>query len=419
MQYNYFDDQKISDRRLKTELKKLKPYRNEVNILEDEKGYDYPESSLYYPRDEKLQSDLKEIKEKFKKTKYLLLIGIGGSSLGTEAVHQVLDKGKVDLTVLDTISAYKIENFFQKISRVKNAEQIAVCVISKSGGTTETLANSSVVLEKLQEKFGEKINFQIIFIGDKNTKLSRFAKRSSFSYYEIPKAIGGRYSVGTAVGLIPLTILGLPTEEFIAGYLEASSPENEETVAENATRIALYYKSNYHHYNFFAFESRLEKIGAWYRQLFAESLGKEITKTEKAVTKSLVPTISTPADLHSIGQLYFSGVPKVYTDFVTFSETVNFTTSKKGVGNTLKGLDFQELNFGLYSGVVTSYNERNLPYRTTFLEKNNLAYELGIFIASRLREIMYTAFLLEVNAFDQPNVELYKIRTKEALKLKI
>jgi len=420
MQYSYFDDQKISEKKIKAELLKLKPYRNEVNILKDEKDCDYPESSLYYLRDEKLQSDLKEIKDKFKKTKYLLLIGIGGSSLGTEAIFQALDEGKVDLTVLDTISAYKIEKFFQKISRVKKAEQIAVCVISKSGNTTETLANASVVLEKLQEQFKEEINSQIIFIGDKNTKLEKFAKKNSFIYYQIPKVIGGRYSLGTAVGLIPLTILGFPIEKFIEGYLEASSLENEERVAENAARITLYFKNNFHHYNFFAFEPRLEKLGAWYKQLFAESLGKEITKTEKVVTKSLVPTVSLASDLHSIGQLYFSKVPKVYTDFVYFADKINFSTPKTGVsGTALKGLNFQELVSGLYSGVVTSYNESNLPYRTTVLETENLAYELGIFIASRLREVMYIAFLLEVNAFDQPNVELYKIRTKEALKLKI
>ncbi len=420
MQHSYFDDQKISDKKLKAELLKLKPYRNEVNLLTDEKGYDYPESSLYYLRDEKLQADLKEIKEKFKKTKYLLLIGIGGSSLGTEAIHQVLDKGKVDLIVLDTISPYKIENFLNKISRVNKAEQIAVCVISKSGNTTETLANSSIVLERLQEKFAENINSQIIFIGDKGTRLEKFAKKNNSSFYQLPKVIGGRYSLGTAVGLIPLTILGFSVEEFIAGYLEASNPENEEKTALNAARTALYFKNNFHHYNFFAFDGRLEKLGAWYRQLFAESLGKEITKTEKTVSKALVPTISTPADLHSIGQLYFSGVPKVYTDFVLFKDEVDYITPKNSVaGALLKNLSLQELASGLYNGVVTSYNERNLPYRTTILEKNNLAFELGVFIASRLREVMYTAFLLEVNAFDQPNVELYKLRTKEALNLKI
>ena len=99
----------------------------------------------------------------------------------------------------------------------------------------------------------------------------------------MPEIIGGRYSVATVVGLIPLALLGYDTDDFIAGYLDANQENYETVTAENASRTALYHDWKYPHYNFFAFESRLEKLGHWYRQLFAESLGKEIDQTGKLV----------------------------------------------------------------------------------------------------------------------------------------
>ena len=180
----------------------------------------------------------------------------------------------------------------------------------------------------------------------------------------------------------------------------------------------LYLQNKYHHYNFFAFEPRLTKLGEWYRQLFAESLGKETTQNGKKVKESMLPTISTATELHSVGQLYFSKIADVYTDFVTFDdENVDFKTVKSNkLASGLKGLSMQEITTGLYGGVISAYQERGLPYRTTVFDES-LPYSLGLFIGMRFREIMYTAHLTDVNAFDQPNVELYKIKTKAILNI--
>jgi glucose-6-phosphate isomerase len=304
----------------------------------------------------------------------------------------------------------------EALLRYKKATQIAVCVISKSGSTTETLANASIVLDDLESRFGADINRQVYFIGNPGTDFMKTGKKLGVHTVTMPEIIGGRYSVATAVGLVPLTLLGHDVDEFISGYLDALSPTLESVVAESAARVASYYGLKYPHYNFFAFESRLEKLGRWYRQLFAESLGKENELNGKTCVHSMVPTIATPVELHSVGQLYMSGVPDVYTDFVSFDddELDVMIPKKTKIAKQLKGFSLQEVATALYGGTVAAYQERQLAYRATIFEED-LAYSVGQFMAMRLREIMYVAHLIGVNAFDQPNVELYKQKTKEIL----
>ena len=418
MNISFFDDSRITEKTLANKVSTLKKYQLEIEKSSLANDSDTPEYSLYYAKDFELHSKINEIKKKFKNIKHLILVGIGGSNLGTEAIHEVLDNGKVELSVLSAISPYNLSKVLDKVKKLKKATQIAVCVISKSGTTTETLANASVLIEELKHQYGEEIYKQLVFIGDPKTEVEKYAKKVSAEYIAIPKIIGGRYSVATAVGLIPLAMLGHNTDEFIAGYLDANNENYESVTAENASRIYLYIQNKYKHYNFFAFEPRLQKLGSWYQQLFAESLGKEVNMEGKPVKEYMLPTVSTPAELHSIGQLYFSKIADVYTDFVSFDdEAIDFKTTKTNpLGSKLKNLTLQEISTGLYGGVINAYQERGLPYRTTILDES-LPYSLGLFMGMRLREVMYIANLMKLNAFDQPNVELYKIKTKEILKI--
>jgi glucose-6-phosphate isomerase len=346
-----------------------------------------------------------------------VLVGIGGSSLGVEAVHSVLDTGAVKLTVLDTISAHEIDAVLRELTTVKKTEHVAVCVVSKSGGTTETLVNASILLEALKKQWGSAIYKQTIFIGDAGTDFMKMGKKLGVTSITMPKSIGGRYSVATEVGLIPLALLRHDVDAFIEGFADASAAEFEEVTAESAARLSLYIQKSFKHYNFFAFEKRLATLGAWYRQLFAESIGKTTDRAGKPFKKGFLPTISTPVELHSIGQLYLSGFEGVYTDFVTFDdETTDHPISKQGLAKAYGRFSAQEVTTALYGGVVGAYNEKQLPYRATIFD-DSLPYSLGLFMGSRLRETMYVAELLNLNAFDQPNVELYKHKTKAILGL--
>jgi glucose-6-phosphate isomerase len=415
---SYFDDKRVVEKNITSAEKKLKSYREQIATAIAENNDTVSEYSLFHAKDFALHETLTAIKKQYKGVKHVVLVGIGGSSLGVEAVHQVLDRGEVKLTVLDTVSAHGIDLTLKELLAYKKVENYVICIVSKSGKTTETLANASVLLDALVAEKGEAVFKQTIVIGDAGTELMQYAKKRGLTMIAMPQVIGGRYSVATAVGLVPLTLLGYDVDDFIAGYLDASEERFETLVAESAARIAAYHKLKYHHYNFFAFEPRLAALGGWYRQLFAESLGKEIDVNGKSVSFAMVPTISTAVELHSVGQLYMSGVPDTYTDFVTFDdEFIDMKISRTSkIATALKGYSLQEVTAALYGGVMAAYQERQLPYRATIFEES-LPYSLGLFMAMRLREVMYIAKLLEVNAFDQPNVELYKIKTKEILSL--
>jgi glucose-6-phosphate isomerase len=418
MNISYFDDARVTDTLLKKKEKALFDYRHHVAHAAEHSDYTVPEASLYYAKDAELHETIASLKKQFKAVKQVVLIGIGGSSLGTEAIHALLNTGNVKLSVLDTVSASALSELRSELAGRKKVTDVALCVISKSGNTTETMANATIVMDDLKQKFGDDAYRQTIFIGNPGTDFMKMGKKLKVTCVAMPEVIGGRYSVATAVGLVPMTLLGHDVDEFISGYLDALHPTLEAVVADSAARLAVYHQLKYPHYTFFAFETRLEKLARWYRQLFAESLGKATDKEGREVKHVIMPTIATPVELHSVGQLLMSGVPDIYTDFVSFDDEeldVMIPKSAK-LAPALKGYSVQEVATALYGGVIAAYQEEHLPYRATVFEEN-LAYSVGQFMSMRLREVMYVAYLLNLNAFDQPNVELYKKKTKEILSL--
>ena len=415
MFFSYFDTEFSSDRVLRKHAKALTKYRASVAQVVDEHDNTRPEYSLVHAADPAVHDTIDQVRKQFTGIKHLVLIGIGGSNLGTEAVHQLLGEKKVKLHSLDTIAPYQVAALLSELKRVKKASQVAVCVISKSGGTSETMVNAGVVLTALEKQFKKAIYKQTIFIGNPKTTFIKSAKKLGATAVTMPEIVGGRYSVGTEVGLVPLALLGHNVDAFIAGLLDASKEEYETVTTDNAARLFIYMSKKYTHYNFFAFEPRLYKLGAWYRQLQAESLGKTHDMKKKKVTKGFVPLLTTPVELHSTGQLHMSGLLPTYTDFVTFDdENCDFDIPKQGLSKHYGKFNMQEIATAIYGGVVGAYQEKRLPYRSTIFTED-LPYSVGLFMGMRMRETMYIAELLGINAFDQPNVELYKDKTREIL----
>ena len=413
----YFDTDNVSPTVIKKNVSDLKNYRKKVTKTIESRDDTKPEYSLIHVAAPEVHELLDGLKKDFKQIKHLALIGIGGSNLGTAAIHEVLDEGKVKLSQLDTVSAVDIDALLEELKLYRSEKNVAICVISKSGGTAETISNAGVLLSALEDKFGKAIYKQTIFIGNGGADFMKAAKRLGARAVSMPEIVGGRYSVTTEVGLVPLTLLGHDVDSYIQGVVDSANEEFEELTAEAAARIYAYQKKKYVHYNFFAFEKRLYKLGAWYRQLFAESLGKAKDKKRQPVKTGMLPTISTAVELHSVGQLYLSGFSGVYTDFVTFDDdSTDYDIPKKGISKTYGRFTVQEVATAIYGGVIGAYQEKQLAYRSTILEENR-AYSLGLFMAMRMREIMYTAELMGVNAFDQPNVELYKDKTRAILKI--
>ena len=397
-------------------LRQLGDYRQYIKKVFLDGDFAVPESALNTMNDDLLRSGVYRVAETLGEVDKVVLIGIGGSSLGTEAIEAAIGN-RGSLLILDTIAPHKIAAVLKDISDTPK-DRLAVCVISKSGGTTETLANTETFLDELNKHYGETVYDRTVCIGNLNNPLLQSAEALGCHILPMHEAIGGRYSVFTAVGLVPLKLLGHDIEAILGGLRMATEESYEEIAAIGAVRIFQYLQHGVRGVNFFAFDTRLEKLGYWYRQLSAESLGKEFTIDGEPVTAGFIPTTSTPVELHSIGQLYLSGFKGVFTEFINWShDDLNYLVDEDSqLAKTLRGRSHQELSQAIYGGVIEAYKERNLPYRVIELTDER-PQALGLFMGMRMLETMYLAKLLRVSAFDQPNVELYKEKTREILGL--
>jgi glucose-6-phosphate isomerase len=417
MQVTYSDTKKVTPSLIARSVKRLNARATSIAEVLAEMRADDPAVALATWKDEGMLEEVVSVAKHFKKVDHVVLIGIGGSSLGVEAVHSVLaTENHPTLHVLDTVAPHELERVLVALGNVRRATQIAVVVVSKSGTTTETLANAEILLGSLAERWGKAIYHQTVMISDLNAPLHATAKRLKTHHLSLPHAVGGRYSVGTPVGLLPLLLLGHDIEAFLTGLAHSAEPAHEHVAREGAARLAAYLALGYTETTFFAFDTRLVRLGKWYRQLLAESVGKEQTRRGTRVRRTLTPTVITPVELHSVGQLYFSGTAAAYTDFVSFDDDVHdfAIPGKPAIATGLKKKSLQEIAIAIYGGVVAAYQERSMPFRATIFDEE-LTYSLGLFMGTRMREVMYLAELLNVDAFDQPNVELYKQHTRSIL----
>jgi glucose-6-phosphate isomerase len=397
--------------------KRLAAYRMDVARVVRERDTTRPEYALAHPT-LPLVTSLRAQLGTFASVRHVIVVGIGGSSLGLEALHATLATDEhPKLTVLDMITPAALTAVSTALRGVKKVSQVAVCIISKSGTTTETLANASVLLRLLEAQYGRDIHARVIYIGNPGTPLAKVAKKQGSHYLPMPAVVGGRFSVTTEVALVPLILLGHAVETIVAGMVKANDPVAEEAVAIRAAQLHAFVRAGYRHFNFFAFEARLYKLGCWYRQLFAESLGKATTRDGKPVKGGMVPTISTPVELHSVGQLYLAAFPGVLTEFVTVDDNgADYKIGPTSIAPHLKKFTLEEVSTALYGGVVSAYQAQGLPYRATVLSEDVPA-ALGYYLGAAMREVMYIAHLMNVDAFDQPNVELYKDKTRALLGL--
>lgn len=420
MHLTFSDQNNVSETGLKKTISKLKTFNTFVVEERAQPVSDTPLAALFSWQDDAQLAAVHEVLAAFKKPKHVILVGIGGQTLGIEAIHAVLATPDTpQLHILDTVAPHEMESVLAALRRVKKATDVAVCISSKSGTTVETLSNAEVLMGALEEQLGTAIWQQTVVIGTDKSELLQRAHKRKAKTIAMPKVVGGRYSVFTAAGLVPLGLLGHDIEALLSGVEDASSEEYRQLALENAARLFLHCKAGMRHYNFFAFDTRFVRLGKWYRQLTAESLGKELTRSGTAVKLGFVPTISTAVDLHSIGQLYFAQFPGVYTDFVSFSDdTIDYRIpAKPKIATPLAKQTQQDIAAAIYAGVVAAYQERRLPYRSTIFYER-LDYSLGLFMANRMLETIALAELLDVDAFNQPNVELYKKNTKKILGLK-
>ena len=261
MRFSTFDTEKISKKTQSEARAQLNLYSSQIEKVLNTHNHRKPEYSLAHASDGKLHTVLDEV-QRFKKVRHLVLVGIGGSSLGVEAVHTALGEKGVVLSVLDTIAPYEIDILEKRLSVYKNIQDVAICVVSKSGGTAETVVNAGVLFDLLQKKFGKEIYSQTIYIGNESSHLQKFFKSKKSYCVTMPEKVGGRFSVATEASLVPLSILGHDVDAYIAGFLSANEPELRVVAEDGAVLLHQYLIKGYSHLNLFMFDKRLYQVAA-------------------------------------------------------------------------------------------------------------------------------------------------------------
>ena len=407
------------------ELKQIKPYvelANEVLTSKSGAGSDFlgwvdlPEN---YDKDEFAR--IKKAAEKIKNdSEVLIVIGIGGSYLGAKAAIEFLshsfynnlpkDKRKTPEIYFAGTNMSGV--YLQHLIEVVGDRDFSVNVISKSGTTTEPAIAFRVFKKMLEEKYGKEEAAKRIYATTDKEKgaLKTLAAAEGYETFVVPDNVGGRFSVLTAVGLLPIAAAGIDIDDLMAGAKDAMNDFANKNMDENqalqyaAVRNILHRKGkdlelmvNY--------EPRVHYLAEWWKQLFGESEGKD--------GKGLYPTSADfSADLHSLGQyiqegqrLFFEtvvSIGKPEVEFVIESDKDNLDGLNFIAGKTL---DY--VNKKATDGVILAHIDGNVPNLGVNIPEAT-PYHLGYTFYFFEKACGVSGYLLGVNPFDQPGVEAYK-----------
>ncbi len=228
----------------------------------------------------------------------------------------------------------------------------------------------------------------------------------------------------SAVGLFPLAKAGINVTALVDGARKMrdrclSSDIQENPAMMSAAILFAHYHAGRMINDNFIFHSELESLGKWYRQLLGESIGKEHDRDGKVVRIGITPTVSIGStDLHSVGQLYLGGPKDKLTTFISAEYGKRGSTITQevfaGVGEGIAGKKPADVAEAILKGVKIAYEKKGLPFMEILLSDITPA-SLGAFMQFKMMEMMYLGKLFNVNPFDQPNVESYKIETKNIL----
>jgi glucose-6-phosphate isomerase len=353
------------------------------------------------------------------RSEILVVIGIGGSYLGAKAVNDALsgsfemmkEKRKNPLMIF---AGHQIsEDYMYELTETLDHHSYSIVVISKSGTTTEPAIAFRILREHLVRKVGaEEAATRIVAITDKSKgALRKLAELEGYETFVIPDDVGGRYSVLTPVGLIPLAAAGFDIRQLVHGAteIEKSCLENT-TLSDNpaalyaATRNALYRKGkkieilvNYH--------SKLHYFSEWWKQLYGESEGKE--------GKGIFPAaVDNSSDLHSMGQYVQEGERILFETVLSVAETeysVKVPSDAKDLDglNFIAGKNIDEVNKMAELGTTLAHIDGGVPNIRIEIPRINALY-LGQLIYFFELACGISGYMLGVNPFDQPGVEAYK-----------
>lgn len=419
MRFNYKNTSGITQKDVESVLDRLTPYFGRFQQAADDASYTTDESSLHLAHDARLRrlTEKLVVEKRTNTLSEVMVVGIGGSSLGALAVYEALVPAGVSLSFFDTVHARELAEGAARLRWVfKRGGTVLINIISKSGGTSETIANGRVLLDALK-KSTKDWHKHVVVTTEAASKLEIWAASHGVAVLPNPKKVGGRYSVFSPVGAFPLALAGVDIKKFHKGASTMLKlclvPDAKKNPAlQSAVAMYAAIKKRKVAHNVFVFNPDLEGAGKWYRQLVGESLGKK--------GKGMLPLVSVGStDLHSVGQLYLGGPKNIFTTFVSVASSGDLHIPPVDIGfdgivPELNNVSMRELLDAIYKGTKGAYQKRNVPFVEVVLEKLN-EEEIGAFMQFKMVETMLLGRLMGVNAFDQPNVEEYKIITRRLL----
>ncbi len=400
-----------------THLEDIKKYQEKVKKIHKElhnkaNNKDEFVGWLTYPNNIK-KEEIERIKIVSKKIQessdYLIVIGIGGSYLGAKATIEALSVQNPLTKVLyvgNNISTDYINNI---INLVKD-KNYSINVISKSGTTTEPAIAFRIFRKMIIEKYGKEAKDRIFVTTSNKGALYTLAQEENYTTFIIPDNIGGRYSVLTPVGLLPIKVAGINIDNLLSGAQTAEKIYNNDNLLENdcykyaCIRNILYNKQK----NIEAlvtYTPELHSLIEWWKQLFGESEGKD--------GKGIFPVgLEFTTDLHSLGQYLQDGERKIFETVINIENTKNELTvgfEENNIDNLnyLQGLSLNYINHKAMEATVQAHTSNDVP--NILININNLNENtLGQLIYFFELSCAMSGLLLGVNPFNQPGVEKYK-----------
>ena len=336
----------------------------------------------------------KKLINKYKKYSTFKVIGMGGSTLGTQTIYEFLkDNVKKDFVFID--------NLRQKKIKIKKKKSLNV-VVSKSGNTIETVVNSNIYIRRKDAN--------IFITENKDNYLFKLANKLKAEIIHHNNYIGGRYSVLSEVGMLPAGLMGLDANKFRQLNSLIKNKQFINSLVSGVGSTLNYIKNKKYNSIILNYDEKSENLFKWYQQLVAESLGKK--------SKGLLPIVSNmPKDNHSVMQLYLDGFKNNFYTFFYTNELKSESLKSSQILSSQKFLRGKNLSKIMYAQKIATekvFNKKKIPFRSFEIKKRN-EKTLGELFCFFILETILIGKLLNVNPYDQPAVELIKKETKKLL----
>ena len=331
---------------------------------------------------------------RFKKFLNYRIIGMGGSSLGTQAIYDFLNyKIKKNFSFLDNLQPNLKNNEKKKYLNL---------IVSKSGNTIETIANSNIYIKKKDQN--------IFITENKKNYLHDLAQNLKADIIHHNNFIGGRYSVLSEVGMLPAELMGLSSSKFRQLNNLVNNKKYLNALLSNVSSTLYFLKKKKYNSIILNYDNRSKNLFSWYQQLVAESLGKN--------NRGLLPIVSNmPKDNHSVMQLYLDGFKNnFYTFFYTHDKNSPKIINKTILSskNYIKNKNLSNITYAQKIATEIVFRKKNIPFRSIEIKKRD-EKTLGELFTFFILETILLGKALKLNPYDQPAVELIKKETKKIL----